>query len=202
MNRLIILFLVGINCLLTACSPIKTPLTNQFKLGAFSNRQLASHPTRQSILVTTPAAVAGYQTDQMVYMKKPFELSYFANNGWINPPAEMLFPLILQSLQRSGYFYAVVSSPYTDKTDYRLDTQLIELQQNFIKKPSIIELVVKVALTRVSDDQVIASKIISQHVPCPIESPYGGVLAANRATESFTAELTRFVLAHVQHAKD
>lgn len=198
MNKLILISLFCTHCLLTACSPIKTPVTNQYKLSAYSNKQLTSRYTQLSILVTQPEAVAGYQTEQMLYIQKPFELTPFANNAWIDPPADMLFPLILQSLQRSGYFYAVASSPTADKTDYRLDTQLIEIHQNFLKKPSEIEFIAKVVLTCVKDSRVVASRLISQQAQCPIESPYGGVIAANRAVSNFTAEMTEFVVRHVQ----
>ncbi|WP_028388922.1 ABC-type transport auxiliary lipoprotein family protein [Legionella fairfieldensis] len=200
MNRLSIrLFvLLIIQCMLSACSPIKTPVSNQYKLTAFSSELSSTPLKKRSILVTTPEAVAGYQTEQMVYIKKPFELNAFANNAWINPPADMLFPLIVQSLQRSGRFYAVASSPHAESTDYRIDAQLIELQQNFLNKPSVVDLIVKVVLTHVSDNRVIASRIISQHIRCPFDTPYGGVIAANQATKRFTAELTHFVISHAK----
>lgn len=191
------LSLITLLILLMACSPIKVPVSNQYILGAYSDKHLANQLTKQSILITTPEAVGGYQTEQMLYIKKPFELSPFANNAWADTPANMLFPLIVQSLQRSGYFYAVASSLNAEKTTYRLDTQLIELKQNFLKKPSVIDLVVKVVLTHVKDNRVIASRLFSQHLSCPMDTPYGGVIAANRATTNFTAELTDFVVSQV-----
>lgn len=184
---------------LVACSPIKPAISNQYKLSTFSNKQWSPRPGNESILITQPEAVTGYQTEQMLYVKKPYEISTFAHNAWIGAPADMLFPLILQSIQRSGYFYAVASSPTADQTDYRLDTQLIELQQNFLKKPVEIHLVAKVVLTHVSDNRTVASRVISERVPCPMESPYGGVLAANQAVERFTAEVTRFVITNAKH---
>jgi len=197
-NKFTSLFLVLLQSLLISCSAIKTPVTNQFKLSAFSVKPLTKQSTKQSILVTEPEAVAGYQTEQMMYMKTPFELSAFANNAWINPPAAMLFPLIMQSLQSSGCFYAVASSPHAEKTDYRIDTQLIELHQNFLCKPSRIDFAAKIVLTQVSDNRVIASRLMRQRVTCPTETPYGGVIAANRATENFTAELNHFVINQVR----
>ncbi len=184
--------------LLTACSPIKTPNTNQYKLAAYSCKQFARQPTKHSILITTPEAVAGYETEQMLYLKKPYELSAFVNNSWIDPPADMLLPLLAQSLQRSGYFYAVTSSPNSELTDYRLDTQLIELQQNFLKKPSEVDLVIKVVLSHVSDSRVIASRLICEHARTPLETPYGGVIAANLAAKNFTAEATAFVVSQIK----
>lgn len=195
MNKLtiwvLLLFLAG-------CSPIKTPVSNEYKLGEYSNKRLASSPSKLSIFVATPEAVAGYGNEDMLYVNKPFELSSFVNNAWVDPPATMLLPLIAQSLQHSGYFYAVTSSPHSESTDYRLDTQLIELQQNFLTKPSHVDLVVKVVLSNVNDNRVVASRLISQQVKCPTDTPYGGVTAANIAAKNFTAEATTFVVSQVK----
>lgn len=148
-------------------------------------------------MVSQPEAVAGYQTEQMLYLKKPYELNAFTKNAWVASPAGMLLPLILQSLQSTGYFHAVSSSP-ADHADYRLDTQLIELQQNFITKPSTIKLVIKVALTHMDEERVIASRIFSFSVKSPQDNPYGGVIAANQATREFTGALSEFVVEKIQ----
>jgi cholesterol transport system auxiliary component len=197
-NKLIILILLSIELFLTACSPVKIPVSNQYKLDNFSNKELGHRFSRQSILITVPEAAAGYQSSEMLYVKKPFELSSFTKNNWVDQPANMLLPLIAQSLQRSGYFFAVTSNANSDHTDYRLDTQLIELQQNFLKKPSQIDLVTKVVLTQVSDDRVVASRLISEHIKCPMDTPYGGVLAANHATTLLTAQISAFVVSQVK----
>ncbi len=142
--------------------------------------------------------MAGHQTDQMLYVKKPYQIEAFVKNEWVSPPAEMLYPLLVQSLQRSGYFYAVASSLYNVEADYRLDTQLLNLEQNFLKKPSAMDVTVKIVLTRVADNKVIASRIISQHIACPMDTPYGGVIAANKATLQLTATVTNFVISNIQ----
>lgn len=198
MNRYALSLLLVLSSLLAGCSAIKTPITKQYILDSYSHRQLSSHPSKLTILVTNPDAAAGFQTEQMLYIDKTFALSPFANNGWVSPPADMLFPLMIQSLQRSGYFYAVTSGPNSELTDYRIDTQLIELDQNFLRKPSQIQLVIKVVLSKVSDNRTIASRVISKQIPCPTDNPYGGVIAANRAVEAFTAEMTDFVIRHVR----
>lgn len=197
MRILNILFLsMGLIWSLLGCSPVKTTITNAYQLSAYSSKQFALKPRPITLLVTAPEAVAGYQTEQMLYIKKPFQIESFAKNSWINPPADMLFPLLVQSLQGTGYFYAVASSPYNSAADYRLDTQLLILEQNFLKKPSVIEFSVKVVLTRIEDNKVVASRIISQQIPCSVDTPYGGVVAANKATRLFTATVADFVVRH------
>jgi cholesterol transport system auxiliary component len=183
--------------LLVACTPIKTPASNQYKLEAFSANQLSHKKTTLSILVSQPEAMAGYQTEQMLYVQKPFEIAAFVHNTWISSPANMIYPLIMQSLQKTTYFDAVASGPYVDKADYRLDTQLIALQQNFLTKPSVIELAVKVVLTHIADNRIVSSRIISERINCPVDTPYGGVIAANRATFALTTALSKFVVRQV-----
>lgn len=201
MNKVNIIIIVCAQLILTACSPIKVPASNQYKLEAFSTQKISHTNSGVSILVSQPEAMAGYQTEQMLYVQKPFEITAFVHNVWISSPANMIYPLIMQSLQRTGYFYAVASGPYVDKADYRLDTQLIALQQNFICKPSAVELIVKVVLTHIDDNRVVSSKIINERVNCPMETPYGGVLAANKATLAFTAAVAKFVVDQLNHDK-
>lgn len=198
MHKLTVLILISTGLFLAACSPVKSPISNQYKLDSYSAKQYRPHFAKQSILITVPEAAAGYQNSEMMYVKKPFELSSFANNAWVDQPANMLLPLLAQSIQNSGYFYAVTSNANSEHTDYRLDTQLIELQQNFLKKPSQLDLVAKVVLTDVGKNRVIASRLISQHIKCPMDTPYGGVIAANQATKRFTAEVSQFVVSQVK----
>lgn len=182
---------------LVACSPIKSPIAHQYKIGTFSTEKLATNKSRVSILISQPDAIAGYQTEQMLYTIKPYQLSAFAHSSWISSPANMIYPLIVLSLQHSHYFSAVASGPNSDKTDYRLDTQLIALQQNFLVHPSRIELVIQAVLTHIEDNRVVASSTFNEHVTCKAESPYGGVVAANIAARQFTNELSKFIVEKV-----
>jgi cholesterol transport system auxiliary component len=199
MMRKLIVFLIGVGALgIIACSPVSVSVSNQYQLSAFSAKQLAKKPMNITLLVTAPDAAAGYQTGQMLYVKRPFELDAFAKNAWINPPADMLYPLMLQSLQRTNLFEAVTSIAYTLGADYRLDTQLLVLDQNFLKRPSVLEFSAKMVLTRINDNKVLASRIINLQIPCATDTPYGGVIAANKATQQFTANLANFVVSHVE----
>lgn len=183
--------------LLMACSSVKLPINNQYQINSFSQKKLATHSIDKSLFVTAPDAVSGYQTVDMLYVKKPFQLEAFAKNAWIDPPASMLYPLLVQSLQHTGYFYAISSGPYTQGADYRLDTQLLNIEQDFLQKPSVLKFSAKVVLTDIARNRVIASHIFKENIPCPMDSPYGGVIAANKASLLFTEAVSRFVVKHV-----
>lgn len=186
----------------SACTtPVKLPVKCQYKLASYASEKSSHHKSSHSILISKPDAISGYQTEQMLYMKKPYQLASFAHNAWLSPPAAMLYPLIIQSIDASQYFAIVASSPYSDKTDYRLDTQLIQLQQNFLEKPSTLLLTVKAVLTHVEDNRAIASHIFYKTIPCTQDTPYAGVIAANKATHQLTHELTQFIIASTEKNK-
>lgn len=180
------------------CSAVKAPLNNQYQLNAFSAKQMTSHTRPVTLFVTAPEAVPGYQTDRMFYINKPFQVEVFAKNAWANPPGDMLYPLMIQSLQKTHYFFAVVSGIYSDAADYRLDTQLLYLNQNFLKKPSTLDFSAKVVLTRVADKQVMGSQLFTASIPCLQDTPYGGVVAANKAVWQFTEKMTDYVVSHIK----
>ena len=179
--------------LLSSCSPVNMS-ANQYQLSAYSQQRLATQAKPISLLVTAPEAGAGYQTNAMLYVKKPYQLESFAKNSWVDTPANMFYPLLIQSIQRSGFFAAVSSSSYTVGSTYRLDTQLLRLEQSFLVQPSVLNFSVKVVLTRISDNKILASKILNQQIPCSADTPYGGVIAANKASLNLTMAITHFVI--------
>lgn len=190
--------LVFLGVLLASCAPIRPDVSNKYKLVAFSQDKVVSQKTDITILVSQSQAIPGYQTEEMLYSDKPYQISSFVKNSWISPPAGMITPLIAQSLEHSNFFFAVASGPDADKTDYRLDTQIIDFKQNFLIKPSQVDLVIQVYLTHVDDNRLISSQTFVMHTQCQSNNPYGGVVAANKTLQAFTKQLTNYVVYHIK----
>ncbi len=183
---------------LAGCSPIKTPVTHQYMLDIPVHKHATHKRLNNTLLISKPEAMAGYQTEQMLYVKTPFTLEPFAKNAWVSPPASMLYPVLVQHIQDSHVFRAITSSPYADKSDYRLDTQLLTLNQNFLNKQSTLNFTAKIAITRVSDNRVLASRLIIKRIPCPSNTPLGGVIAGNQASTAFAEDALVFAIKHIQ----
>ena len=132
-------------------------------------------------------------------MGTPYELNAYANSRWVAPPAEMLMPLFFQALQRTNYFYAVVSPPFAGVTQLRLDTQLLKLQQEFLLPTSQVRLIIQVALVNNVTNQIVGSKQFVVVIPAIENNAYGGVLATNKAAVIVSARIAEFV---VQQAKE
>lgn len=190
MKRLILLPLL----LLVACGvnqPTGEPRT--YLLEAVGRSTVAETST-QVLLITRPRAEPGYDTDGIAYTETPLSLSYYTRSRWADAPARMLGPLLVETLESSGAFRAVLTSPSSVAVDRQLDVTLLRLQQSFLQRPSRVELVLRVRLIDTSDNRVLASRTFETTEPAPSEDAYGGVQAANTALERVLTELAGFVV--------
>lgn len=192
-NKLILILLCGLS--LTGCSmfsPVAVDDSSTYVLTTIPSN-IPKH-TRNSgtILVMTPDTQPAYNTTHMAYTTKKYQIAYFGRNQWAETPAQMLLPLIVQSLQNTQYYRAVAVSPYMGRAEYLLTTQIIKLQQNFVMRSPSVEFYLRAQLTRLSSNQVVATKQFTIVTPIREHTPYGGVLAANEATGKLLASLTNF----------
>lgn len=180
---------------LTGCSPVKMPKMNKYTIMNYQQKikQSRSH-SRATLLVTTPSANAGYQSNHMIYMITPQELQFFANHQWVAPPSEMLLPLFTKAVQNRGFYYAVVASPFTGVTNYRLDTKVLTLQQEFLQPRSYVRLVVQASLINNQNNKLLASHVFRVLMPTGVKSPYGGVLATISASNKIAKQIARFAV--------
>ena len=140
-----------------------------------------------------PSAAPGFATPRMAYVTKPYALDYFSAHQWVDAPARMLEPLLLRALANSGLFAGVAPMAAPVNSDLRLDSDLLRLQQVFANQASQVELAVRVSLFDLAQQRLIFSHVFSVVEPAPEPTPYGGVVAANRAVASFLKQLLAFL---------
>lgn len=186
---------------LASCS-IFSPIKNNAKTYALTTKTCCSNYSNyqyksshgHTLAVAPVQAMPVYNSNLMAYSTYPYQVAYFAKSTWVAAPADMLQPLIIQTLQNTHYFYAVNASVMTGNYDYILNTQLIELQQNFCKPCSVVRLTLRAQLVNATNNHIIAAKEFSVVERAPQNTPYGGVIAANRATTRVLEKLTQFCL--------
>ena len=184
---------------LTACSllsPVTIEPTQHFTLEHHSHSDMAVHQTDKTILVMRPKAAAGYDSQSMLYRARAFQVDAFAHNEWLAPPAQLLSSTLERALIQSNAYRAVESASFTGDTDYSVDTTLQRLDQDLTQTPHkvVLELTAQVIDNRTR--QVIASELFSISIPMSQNTPYGGVLAANAATDKLTKAVCAFVVKH------
>lgn len=146
------------------------------------------------IEVAPPRATAGFDTPQMAYVARRYELDYFATHRWVDTPPRMLAPLIVHALERTRAFAAVVTPSSGVTGDVRLDTELVRLQQDFVTRPSRAELALRAQLTDVRTRRVVATQVFEDAEPAATDDPAGGVAAANAALQRVLGRLVAFCI--------
>ena len=157
----------------------------------------AAAPLPATLLVFLPTTNAAYDTTQIAYSEAPHELAYFARTEWAEKPAQMLHDLLVRTLERTRRFRAVVAPPYAGAVGYALNTQLLELRDDFTAEPAVVRLLVRVEL-RQGEDRAIATREFEVRQPMSAKSPYAGVAAANEAAVRVLRDIAAFVVANTR----
>lgn len=149
-----------------------------------------------TVLVLVPETVPAYATPRMAYSVQKYQIAYFSQNEWVAPPAQMIQPLIVETLRRTHYFSEVLPSPYFGQHTFSLRTEIIELKQDFSSGPGVLRLTMRCYLRREATNQVVATKELLAEELLSERNPYAGVVAANEAMGRLLRELSRFVIEH------
>jgi len=155
-----------------------------------------SHST--TLFVSEPETRPIYNTTQMAYMTQPRQISFYRDNEWSETPSQLLRPLMVKTFQKSCFFHAVVTPPYTGPYDYVLSTNILEFLQDFTTCPAMLRLTLQAQLMKGTTNQVVATQEFSIHEPILQRSPNAGVIAANQATAAILRELVDFTLQNTQ----
>jgi cholesterol transport system auxiliary component len=147
-----------------------------------------------TLLVLTPETMPAYATTQMAYSTEIHQIAYFTKNEWVETPSQMIQPLIVQTLRSTHYFSEVLSTPYFGRHTLDLRVEILEIKQDFASDPAMLNLAMRISLTREPTNQVVATKEFSVDQPMSDRNPSAGVVAANEAMQKLLRELAGFVV--------
>jgi cholesterol transport system auxiliary component len=145
------------------------------------------------LLVEQPSAAAGFDSKHMLYVRQPLTQEWYTQSTWVDTPARMLAPLLVQALQGSGAFRAVVLAPSAAQAELRLDTEVVRLQQNFLQTPSSVRFTLQVTLSDNHTHAVLAWRLLDVVQVAPSEDAAGGSAAASAAVQQALQQLAGFV---------
>lgn len=176
--------------------------TYQLSLDAASGEGASIDGAGSVLLVGQPQPHPGFESPRMVYLKRPYELEFYAANQWADAPARLFAPLLVQALSQTGTWRAVVALPGSVRGDYRLDSSGFIVQQEFVRRPSLVRMSLRGQLIDLKESRVVGTKMFEVEEPAPSEDAYGGVLAANRATATMLAQITSWLQSCARHAPE
>lgn len=183
-------------------APVRYTLddTSSGGAAAAANRAAAPSPAATpagapSIVVALPNAAPGFDSARMVYLREPQVLQAYAYAEWVDTPSRLLLPLMVQALQHTGAFRAVLQSPSSAIGTLRLETELLRLQHEHLQSPSVVRLTLRAVLLETATRKPLSTREFDARVPAPSDSPAGCVAAAATATRQVLAELAAYLSA-------
>ncbi len=155
-------------------------------------------PGGPALLISSMRSSPGYERADMAYIRTPHQLEYFARHRWVDAPAHMLEPMLLQAAAGSGLFRSVSAAGSGTEAEWRLDSHLLHLRQVCRLNPSELQFAVRFTLVDVASAQQIGSRTISLSEPINERTPAAGVAAANRAIPELLEQVRRFLDEHAR----
>lgn len=197
-NMVLGVFLAAGSALLTACTGTLLPKPTQpparFTLDGGASVPAARMAAAGAPVLTVDVlrAAPGYDSRRMVYLRRPQELEAFAFNEWVATPAQMLTPLLVHALQNIGTFRVVLASPTAAATDWRLETELLRLHQDFTQQPSRVRLTARAVLMDGVTRQARAWREFDFSVVVAGDDPVSGAQAAQAAAQQMVMAVATF----------
>lgn len=196
-RRLVILSIfVILNLMLSSCSlfgPVSTDAITQYQLTA-TPCSLQKSQRKVTILVTLPNTIGVNNTNEMSYSIKPYQIAYFSKNRWVDTPSQMLEPLIVESLEKTHFFSSVGIPSSIGSYDYVLNTDITQFNQVFFTQHSVFRFKLRAQIVNTATTRIVASRDFCVEEVAPYYSPYGGVIAANRAASHLLTQLSNWVI--------
>lgn len=146
-------------------------------------------PKAGILVVNVPVAQPGFDTPRMAYTQRPYEVSYYAAHQWANPPARMLTPLLVQALEQTGYWRAIVPMPTSVRGDHRVDIDQLALVQTFLQQPTQVRVALRIQILKLPEYLVLGTRLFEVAEEASSDDAYGGAVAANRAVERLVQEV-------------
>jgi cholesterol transport system auxiliary component len=181
--------------LVSACAlgPVETSAPRTYFLNpemSWKNPLPGGMRSRAAILlITQPRAQAGFDTARMAYLLRPYEVNYYAFNQWADTPARLLHRIMVENLDKSGQWSAVLQIPSALQAQYRLDCDNLILEQQFFSRPSRVRLALRAQIIETKSQRILASRYFEYLEDAPTDDAYGGVLAANHAAAKLLSEM-------------
>jgi cholesterol transport system auxiliary component len=181
--------------LLSGCALMQPPPAQMHKqvLDRVPDVAAAQHHAT-TLMVKTPTARPLYDTTEMAYTLKPHQQDYFGRNEWAEKPASMIHSALVQTLRKTGYFKEVLEPSQAGAFGYVLESELLELQQDFTAERPTLRLAMRFQLLDGGTRRVIAARELSEAEPMGEKSPAAGVTAANEAMGRLLENAARFVV--------
>ncbi|HIP61345.1 MAG TPA: hypothetical protein EYG98_02195 [Sulfurovum sp.] len=186
MKNLLVLFVF---LWLSACS-IKQASLKVYTLDIPQNSTVSSSRLRaKTIKVTYPRSIEEKSNSKMRYSYSNAEQGTYNNSQWSNDIGKLLQGTLIQVLEESRLFRAVIPYASTIKEDYRLESNIFDFSHHVRGEASYAIVSIQFNLIDIDSGRLIKSKRFSYREMTPTTDAKGYVDATNKAISRLSRDL-------------
>jgi cholesterol transport system auxiliary component len=179
----------------TVLTPVKTDMITYVLSGVPADLPRQAGPSG-NLLVLVPEIDPLYATRRMAYSTQAFQIGYYNESEWALAPAQMIQPLLVETMRSAGYSSEIASSSQQGRNALTLRTEILELKQDFSSEPAAFRVAMRFSLHRGPTRQLVGTKEVSVSETMRGRTAYAGVVAANVAIEKLLRALAVFAISN------
>jgi cholesterol transport system auxiliary component len=193
------LSLIALLWALSACTGIIPGTGEPLKLYTLTPKSTygAGLPTVEwQLVVETPVAPAGINTNRIALSHSPITLDYFAGATWTDSAPAMVQTLLVESFENTGRIVAVGRESVGLRADYVLKIELREFQAEYAspEAPPIVHIRVISKLVRMPMREIVASHMTEQKAQAAANTLDAVVAAFDEALGPVLKEIVTWTL--------
>jgi cholesterol transport system auxiliary component len=144
-----------------------------------------------SLVVARPEASPAIDTTRIAVVRTGLEIEYYADARWVDRPAAMLQPTLVQSFRNSGAITVVADDRATFRPDFVLNTDLVAFQaMQQEAQPPAVRVVIAASMMQLPRRNVVGSTEIGRTV----EAAGGDLIAITAAFDDALGKVIKRVV--------
>ena len=164
---------------LAGCTGLSTPPAHRYFVLEPAPTQLAAGALqRDAMLLVAPTSAASfYDTQEIIYSRRPGERAYYQLSSWTEPPNRGLAALLMARIARTGAFRGAVETASGVRGSLVLRTHRVEIYHDAAAAPGTARVALTAELTDPAGRTLLAQRSFSAAVPVPSYDAAGAVQA-------------------------
>jgi cholesterol transport system auxiliary component len=141
-----------------------------------------------SLVVARPEASPAIDTTRIAVVRTGLEIEYYADARWVDRPAAMLQPMLVQSFRNSGAITVVGDDRATFRPDFVLNTDLVAFQaQQREAQPPAVRVAIAASMIQMPRRNVVGATEIGRTV----EATAGDLIAITAAFDDALGKVVK-----------
>lgn len=180
--------------MLAGCVGREAPPVTYYVLEVPQVTKAAYSPYKTKVVkVAFPESLRESISDRMLYSYSAQDRGSYLNSRWANNLGKMLQGVLIETLERSGAFKAVLPYSSTATEDVRIEPFIYDISHHIRGDRSVAVVSVEISVIDTYTGKLIKTRRFRYEEPTPTVDARGYVTATNRILKRFSRDVLRFL---------